>query len=36
MKANADYWLEGDYLRYIGWVLSDEVSQFHLYIVNSD
>lgn len=26
MKANPDYWLDGDYLRYIGWVLSDDVS----------
>lgn len=25
MKTNPDYWLQGDYLRYIGWVLSDEV-----------
>ncbi|KAM0792165.1 hypothetical protein ACM66B_004862 [Microbotryomycetes sp. NB124-2] len=27
MKANSDYWLEGDYLRYIGWVLSDEAKE---------
>ncbi|KAK4048718.1 cohesin complex subunit [Microbotryomycetes sp. JL221] len=27
MKTNADYWLEGDYLRYIGWVLSDEAKE---------
>lgn len=25
MKLDPDYWIDGDYLRYIGWVLSDEV-----------
>lgn len=25
MKIHPDYWLEGNYLRYIGWVLSDDV-----------
>ena len=25
MKTNPDYWIQGDYLRYIGWTLSDEV-----------
>ncbi|BGP45801.1 cohesin complex subunit [Rhodotorula kratochvilovae] len=24
MKLDPDYWIDGDYLRYIGWVLSDE------------
>ncbi|GAA5879860.1 hypothetical protein JCM3774_002262 [Rhodotorula dairenensis] len=24
MKTDPDYWIDGDYLRYIGWVLSDE------------
>lgn len=24
MKIDPDYWIDGDYLRYIGWVLSDE------------
>ncbi|GAA6013136.1 hypothetical protein JCM11491_005192 [Sporobolomyces phaffii] len=24
MKLNPDHWIDGDYLRYIGWVLSDE------------
>lgn len=24
MKTNPDHWLEGDYLRYLAWVLSDE------------
>jgi len=24
MKSNGDYWLDGDYLRYLAWVLSDE------------
>lgn len=26
MELNPDHWIDGDYLRYIGWVLSDEVS----------
>lgn len=25
MKIDPDHWIDGDYLRYIGWVLSDEV-----------
>lgn len=25
MKVDPDMWIDGDYLRYIGWVLSDEV-----------
>lgn len=25
MKLDPDHWIDGDYLRYIGWVLSDEV-----------
>lgn len=25
MKIHPDYWLEGNYLRYHGWVLSDHV-----------
>ena len=25
MKIHPEYWLEGNYLRYIGWVLSDDV-----------
>ena len=28
MKIHPEYWLEGNYLRYIGWVLSDDVSPF--------
>lgn len=25
MRQHPDYWIQGDYLRYIGWTLSDEV-----------
>lgn len=31
MKIHPEYWLEGNYLRYIGWVLSDDVSFFPIF-----